>query len=104
MSSTQPEQVRHFVQQIETAQTVIDDANTDKSELYKAAKQAGLNVGALRALITERRKMRQNAALFQTQAEMMARYRQYLLAHVHVREAQDDEAASPIAALVPLAG
>jgi hypothetical protein len=48
--------------------------------------------------MTERRKMRRDAVLFQTQAEMMALYRQYLAApsraRAPAREDTDDEEAA----------
>jgi uncharacterized protein (UPF0335 family) len=75
MGTTMAERVRLFVRQIETAQQAIDAANTDKTELFKAAKQQGLSPKVLKRVVTERRRdpadREQNDALFQQYWEMV---------------------------------
>lgn len=104
MASTQAEQVRHFVQQIEAAQTVIDDANADKTELYKAARQQGLSPKVLKRVIAERRKdpadRQQQDALFQQYWDMThsqgvdtAPEKAHAPARTRDADLEDDEAA-----------
>jgi uncharacterized protein (UPF0335 family) len=68
------DQLRQFVNQIENTEMEIERLQIDKSEFYKAAGQAGFDVGALKAVLRERRRKRRNLLLFQTQAEMIALY------------------------------
>jgi uncharacterized protein (UPF0335 family) len=55
-STVQPERLAGFVTEIERAEHSIADATTDRSEILKAAKQAGFNTTVLRKVIADRRK------------------------------------------------
>jgi uncharacterized protein (UPF0335 family) len=94
------DQLRSLVSQVERVDADMDALRQDKSEFYKAAKQGGLNVAAAKAVIAERRKLRQDAAAFQVQADMMTLYRQYLLAPTPTpaREGRQTELEDAIAA------
>jgi uncharacterized protein (UPF0335 family) len=98
MTRSVADQLRQLVGQVEQVEADMDALRRDKSEFYKAAKQGGVNVAAAKAVITERRKVRQDAAAFQVQADMMALYRQYLLAPTPAREGRQTELEDAIAA------
>jgi len=55
-------QLQQFVRQIESLNGEIKALNTDKSEIYKAAKQQGYDAKALRRVIGERAKKPQERA------------------------------------------
>lgn len=48
--------IQQFVRQIESLNGEIKSLNTDKSEIYKAAKQQGYDAKALRRVVAERAK------------------------------------------------
>lgn len=64
-------ELRQFVQQIETLNGEIASLNTDKSEIFKAAKQQGFDVKILRRVIAERAKREDERVLGD---EMFRRY------------------------------
>jgi uncharacterized protein (UPF0335 family) len=49
-------ELQQFVRQIESLNSEIKSLNTDKSEIYKAAKFQGFDVKVLRQVIAERAK------------------------------------------------
>jgi len=63
------QQVRAYVSQIEGTEAEIAELNTDKSETYKSAKEAGLDVAALRNVIAYRRKCAKHGAATVENAE-----------------------------------
>lgn len=56
MTGNLSEQVRAYVRQIEAIEDEIAGLNTDKSEIYKSAKDAEIDVKALRRVVAYRRK------------------------------------------------
>lgn len=54
--------LRTYVSRIERTQEQIDDLNTDKSEIYKEAKNEGFDVKVLKAVVAYRRKVEKQGA------------------------------------------
>lgn len=73
------EQVKAYVAQIEMTEAEIAELNSDKSETYKSAKEAGLDVAALRNVIAYRRKRaKHGAAAVESAEQAAAEYLAYL--------------------------
>jgi uncharacterized protein (UPF0335 family) len=51
-----PDELRQYVAQVEQMNRELEAIQTDKSELYKAAKGAGYDVAVIKRVIAERRK------------------------------------------------
>ena len=69
--SIAPDRLIGFVTEIERAEKSAAQVATDKTELYKSAKDAGVNVGVLRKVIAARRKSTEER---QTEESLYANY------------------------------
>lgn len=66
--------LRHVIGRVERIEDDIAGLNKDKSEVYKEAKSFGLDVKALKALVSKRRKMAMNADGFSEQEAVVEMY------------------------------
>jgi uncharacterized protein (UPF0335 family) len=82
-----PDRLIGFVTEIERAERSAAQIATDKTELFKAAKDAGVNVGVLRKVIAARRKPLEER---QTEESLYANYWRILTSGGH---GQREEAA-----------
>jgi uncharacterized protein (UPF0335 family) len=84
-------ELRQFITQIEAANAELETIQTDKAELFKAAKGAGFDPAIIRRVIAERRKNPTE------RAEQDALFRLYWdavnVSLAQAREAAHDEAA-----------
>jgi uncharacterized protein (UPF0335 family) len=82
-----PDRLIGFVTEIERAEKSAAQITTDKTELFKAAKDAGVNVAVLRKVIAARRKSMEER---QTEESLYANYWRILTGAGH---GQREEAA-----------
>lgn len=66
--------LRHIIGRVERIEEDIAGLNKDKSEVYQEAKSFGLDVKALKALVSKRRKMAKNADGFTEQEAVVEMY------------------------------
>ena len=74
--TVQVDVLREFMERIEHLERRKDAITSDISEVYKEAKDAGLNTKAMKRLVTERKR---DEAVVQTEHDILETYREAMV-------------------------
>ncbi len=95
--NVQPDRLRSFVERVERLEEEIKDLNSDKSEIYKEAKNTGFDVKALKRVVSARRqdpeKRDAEDAVFSLYMDALDGFE---ASRVRAREEPSNDFASPI--------